>query len=173
MSTDAPQIETPEMPALVIGSDVAEATDGAPAVERVAPTIRGKVDRFGVCWGTGRRKTAVARVRVKDGSGQITVNGRAMTEYFPLITDQHAVLAVLKATSMLEKVEVIIQVEGGGSTGQSGACKLGIARALQAKNPELHPILTEGSYLTRDDRKVERKKYGHKKARRSFQFSKR
>ena len=94
MSTDAPQIETPEMPALVIGSDVAEATDGSPAVERVAPTIRGKVDRFGVCWGTGRRKTAVARVRVKDGSGQITVNGRAMTEYFPLITDQHAVLAV-------------------------------------------------------------------------------
>ena len=170
MSTDAPQIEMPE---LNIGGAADEPSVEAAPVERVAPTIRGKVDRFGVCWGTGRRKTAVARVRGKDGSGQITVNGRAMTEYFPLITDQHAVLAVLKATSMLEKVEVIIQVEGGGQTGQSGACKLGIARALQAKNPELHPILTEGSYLTRDDRKVERKKYGHKKARRSFQFSKR
>ncbi len=170
MSTDAPQIEMPE---LTIGSTAEVAVEAVDVVERVAPAIRGKVDRFGVCWGTGRRKTAVARVRVKDGSGKITVNGREMTEYFPLIADQNAVLAVLRATSMLEKVEVIIQVEGGGSTGQSGACKLGIARALQAKNPALHPILTEGKYLTRDDRKVERKKYGHKKARRSFQFSKR
>lgn len=170
MSTDAPQNEMPE---LTLGVDAAVAADGAVAVERVAPTIRGKVDRFGVCWGTGRRKTAVARVRVKDGNGKITVNGREMTEYFPLIADQNAVLAVLRATNMLEKVEVIIQVEGGGATGQSGASKLGIARALQAKNPELHPILSEGKYLTRDGRKVERKKYGHKKARRSFQFSKR
>ncbi len=170
MSTDSPQIEMPE---LTLGADAAVAADGTPVVERVAPTIRGKIDRFGVCWGTGRRKTAVARVRLKDGNGKITVNNRDMTEYFPLITDQHAVLAALRATSMLEKVDVIIQVEGGGSTGQSGACKLGIARALQAKNPELHPTLTEGKFLTRDGRKVERKKYGHKKARRSFQFSKR
>lgn len=167
MSTDAPITEMPE---LNLGVAAPEAD--APAA-RPAPTIRGKVDRFGVCWGTGRRKTAVARVRLKDGQGEITVNGRQMTEYFPLLVDQNAVLAALKATGMTDKVNIIIQVEGGGQTGQSGACKLGIARALTAKNVEFHPILAEAKFLTRDDRKVERKKYGHKKARRSFQFSKR
>ncbi len=92
MSTDAPQMEMPELN--IGGAADGPSLDAAP-VARVAPTIRGKVDRFGVCWGTGRRKTAVARVRLKDGNGKITVNGREMTEYFPLITDQHAVLAVL------------------------------------------------------------------------------
>jgi len=164
MSTDTPDLEMPEV---TLGGE-------APAeVVKVAPTIRGKVDRFGVCWGTGRRKTAVARVRLKDGTGKITVNGRDLNNYFPLLVDQNCVLSPLKATSMQDKVDVIIQVEGGGSTGQSGACKLGIARALQAKNVDLHPILAEGKFLSRDDRMVERKKYGHKKARRSFQFSKR
>lgn len=164
MSTDTPALEMPEV---TLGGE-------APAeVVKVAPTIRGKVDRFGVCWGTGRRKTAVARVRLKDGTGKVTVNGRELNNYFPLLVDQNCVLSPLKATSMQDKVDVIIQVEGGGSTGQSGACKLGIARALQAKNVDLHPILAEGKFLSRDDRMVERKKYGHKKARRSFQFSKR
>lgn len=170
MSTDTPAVEMPEV---TLGGDLTLGGEAPVEVAKVAPTIRGKVDRFGVCWGTGRRKTAVARVRLKDGSGKITVNGREMNEYFPLLVDQACVLSPLKATSMDGKVDVIIQVEGGGQTGQSGAIKLGIARALTAKNVELHPILAEGKFLSRDDRMVERKKYGHKKARRSFQFSKR
>lgn len=143
------------------------------AVPRPAPTIRGKIDRFGVAMGTGRRKTGVARVRVKDGSGQFAINGRTLEEYFVVERDRLAILAPLKATEMVGKVDISVNVSGGGRTGQAGSIVLGIARALQAKNPANHPILSEGGYLTRDSRMVERKKYGHKKARRSFQFSKR
>ncbi|MGC1272122.1 MAG: 30S ribosomal protein S9 [Planctomycetaceae bacterium] len=123
--------------------------------------------------GTGRRKTGVARVRVKDGSGQFAINGRTLEEYFVVERDRLAILAPLKATEMLGKVDISVNVSGGGRTGQAGSIVLGIARALQAKNPANHPTLSEGGYLTRDSRMVERKKYGHKKARRSFQFSKR
>ncbi len=145
----------------------------SPVVERPAPTIRGKIDKFGAALGTGRRKTSVARVRIIDGSGKITINGREFKEYVTLERDQHEILAPLNATSMADKVDVLVQVNGGGPTGQTGAIVLGIARALQAKNTSLHPILAEGKFLSRDGRAVERKKYGHKKARRSFQFSKR
>jgi small subunit ribosomal protein S9 len=155
---------------LDIGSEAA--TEVAP-VERPAPTIRGKLDRFGVAMGTGRRKTAVARVRVKDGSGKISVNERELEEFFPLERDRLMIMAPLKATETEGKVDIWVRVDGGGSTGQTGAIVLGIARALQAKNNALHPKLSEGGFLTRDSRMVERKKYGHKKARRSFQFSKR
>ncbi|WP_145373438.1 30S ribosomal protein S9 [Maioricimonas rarisocia] len=144
--------------------------EGAVAAE---PTIRGKIDRFGTAIGTGRRKTSVARVRISDGDGKLTVNGRDMKEYFTLERDQEMVLAPLKATDSLGKVDVWVKVNGGGPTGQTGAVLLGIARALQVRNPGLHHILSEGGYLTRDGRMVERKKYGLKKARRSFQFSKR
>lgn len=143
------------------------------AAPRPAPTIRGKIDRFGTAMGTGRRKTSVARVRVKDGDGQFVINGRPFEQYVVVERDRLTIQAPLKATDTLGKVDISVNVVGGGPTGQAGAIILGIARALQAKNPANHPILAEGGFLTRDSRMVERKKYGHKKARRSFQFSKR
>ena len=151
---------------------------GAPVtVEEVKPRLpqmlRGKIDKHGNALGTGRRKTAVARVRVMDGTGQVTINGRPLNEYCVTDRDRNSVLAPLKATEMLGKVDVIAKAQGGGPTGQAEAIMLGVARALQAKNPLLHGALADGGYLTRDSRMVERKKYGFKKARKSFQFSKR
>jgi small subunit ribosomal protein S9 len=150
---------------------------GSTSVEGVSvefrPLIRGKIDRFGVAIGTGRRKTSVARVRIKDGSGEFKINGREINEYLPMERDQAMVVAALKATETFGKVDVWVRVNGGGTTGQTGAIVLGVARALQAKQPELHHLLSENGFLTRDDRMVERKKYGLRKARRSFQFSKR
>jgi len=148
----------------------------APAtpVEPQAPVIRrGKLDRFGVAMGTGRRKTSVARVRLKAGNGSFVVNGRPMEEFFCIERDQVLVQAPLKAAEKLGQLDVWVRVNGGGTTGQAGAIVLGIARALEAINPALHSALADGGYLTRDSRMVERKKYGHKKSRRSFQFSKR
>lgn len=150
---------------------------GAPADETaepvVAPTIRGKIDRFGVAMGTGRRKTAVARVRIKEGDGKFIINGRPLEEYLCVERDRRLVEAPLKAVEKHGKVDVWIRVNGGGTTGQTGAISLGIARALQAMDPGFHVTLSGGGYLTRDSRMVERKKYGFRKARRSFQFSKR
>lgn len=171
--TDSPELESVEGLAsgLDIGSEAApEATEAAPLFE---PNIRGKIDRFGVALGTGRRKTAVARVRVKDGSGNFTVNGRSLEDYFPVERDRGMIFAPLVATGMQGKVDIDVAVRGGGPTGQTGAVVLGIARALQAKNPQSHSALSEGGFLTRDSRMVERKKYGLAGARRSFQFSKR
>jgi small subunit ribosomal protein S9 len=151
--------------------------EGAPAEEGYdpnwTPVIRGKLDRFGTPLGTGRRKTSVARVRITDGDGTTTVNGRALDDYFRIERDRRMIMAPLEAVDMAGKVNVWVRVEGGGTTGQAGAIILGIARALQAKNPTLHHDLSTGGFLTRDGRMVERKKYGFKKARRSFQFSKR
>jgi small subunit ribosomal protein S9 len=124
-------------------------------------------------WGTGRRKTAVARVRIREGTGQIQVNGRALDEYFEVETWQNDVRAPLMATEMAGRLDVFVNVGGSGKSAQSGAVRLGIARALKEYRPDLEPALRDGGFLTRDARKVERKKYGHKKARRSFQFSKR
>jgi small subunit ribosomal protein S9 len=145
----------------------------APAVAAAPTIVRGKLDRFGTAWGIGRRKTAVARVQVRQGGGKFEVNGRPMTEYFCVERDRLVVEAPLRAAEKLGNVDVIVSVEGGGTTGQSGAIVMGIARALEALNPSLHPALADGGFLTRDSRMVERKKYGFKKARRSFQFSKR
>jgi len=137
------------------------------------PVIRGRVDKDGTAIGTGRRKTSVARVRVRQGNGKITVNGRDFSDFFRIERDRAMIEAPLKAVDELGKVDVWVRVNGGGITGQTGAVVLGIARALQARNPECHHTLAEGGYLTRDGRMVERKKYGKRKARRSFQFSKR
>ncbi|MFO1041987.1 MAG: 30S ribosomal protein S9 [Planctomycetaceae bacterium] len=123
--------------------------------------------------GTGRRKTAVARVRLKAGNGAFTINGRPMEEFFCIERDRMLIQAPLRSTEKLGQLDVWVRVNGGGTTGQAGAIVLGIARALEAINPGLHAVLADGGYLTRDSRMVERKKYGHKKARRSFQFSKR
>ena len=123
--------------------------------------------------GTGRRKSSVARVRVRAGSGKILINRRPLEEYFPSLQDQNAVRSPLEATGQLSEVDVLIRVTGGGSTGQSGACKMGIARALVSHSEELFPTLRDGGFLTRDSRMKERKKPGLHGARRGTQFSKR
>ena len=129
----------------------------------------GKNDKLG----TGRRKTAVARVRVRPGQGRISVNNREFEEFFRSVQQRTSVLAPLLATEKRETVDVVITVYGGGVTGQADACKMGIARALKEFDPVCESVLREKSLLTRDSRKVERKKYGRRKARRSTQFSKR
>jgi small subunit ribosomal protein S9 len=123
--------------------------------------------------GTGRRKTSVARVRLKEGNGTITINDRSLDDYFPNVQDRNAVTAPLNASGRREALDVRIRVEGGGPTGQAGACRLGIARALVSLNGELHDSLRDGQHLTRDSRMKERKKYGLRGARRGTQFSKR
>ena len=126
-----------------------------------------------VIWGTGRRKTAVARVRMKPGTGLIVVNGRPFEVYFPVEQQRHNVMAPLIATQATDKWDVWAQVGGGGPMGQTGAMSLGIARALRLAEPTLEEALRSGGFLTRDSRMLERKKYGQRKARRRFQFSKR
>ncbi len=123
--------------------------------------------------GTGRRKSSVARVRVRPGQGQILINERPMEEFFRNEQQRAAVLAPLKATQKTSQVDVVILVHGGGLTGQADACKLGIARALKIMDQDLEPPLRDGSLLTRDSRMKERKKYGLRGARRGTQFSKR
>ena len=122
---------------------------------------------------TGRRKTAVARVRLRAGSGTITVNGRAIDAYFPAIKDRVLVSGALEQLGKASSVNVDITVNGGGPTGQAGACRLGIARALKTFDTELEEALRHSGMLTRDGRMKERKKYGLRGARRGTQFSKR
>ncbi len=124
-------------------------------------------------WGLGRRKTSVARVRLLPGSGQITVNKRPLEQYFPVERRLLHAISPLIATDRKDQYDVHINVKGGGITGQSGACLMGIARALMKVEPELERQLRQHGFLTRDDRMVERKKYGLRKARRGCQFSKR
>jgi len=121
----------------------------------------------------GRRKEAVTRVFVSKGNGKITVNDKDYKDYFPLVYLQNQVEAPLKVTNLFGKYDIVINAQGGGLKGQAEAAKLGIARVLIELNPELRPALKAAGQLTRDPRSVERKKFGHKKARRSFQFSKR
>lgn len=124
-------------------------------------------------WGTGRRKTAVARVRICDGTGRFLVNGLEANDYFPLEVQQRDIRAPLDATEMGGRIDVFVNVGGSGKPSQSGAVMLGLARALKEFRPDLDTALRDGNFLTRDARMVERKKFGHKKARKSFQFSKR
>ena len=125
-------------------------------------------------YGTGRRKSSVARVRVyPNGSGNITINGRDIEEYFGLETLKMVVRQPLNETNTLGKVDIIATVEGGGVSGQAGALRHGISRALLLVNPEFRPLLKKAGFLTRDPRMKERKKYGLKAARRAPQFSKR
>ncbi|HEX3870166.1 MAG TPA: 30S ribosomal protein S9 [Pirellulales bacterium] len=123
--------------------------------------------------GTGRRKTSVARVRVRAGSGNIVINERSLENYFLNERDRADVLAPLMATESRSKVDVVITVHGGGPTGQAGACKLGIARALKLFDTALEDALRQNNLLTRDGRMKERKHYGLRGARRGTQFSKR
>lgn len=123
--------------------------------------------------GTGRRKTAVARVFLREGNGKITVNGKTPEEFFPTAFLAENIKKPLAVTDSLSRYDVLITASGGGVTGQSDACKHGIARALIAHDETNRPVLRANGLLTRDDRMVERKKYGQRGARRRFQFSKR
>jgi small subunit ribosomal protein S9 len=123
--------------------------------------------------GTGRRKTSVARVRVRPGSGNITINKRTLEDYFPIPQDRNAVVAPLEHCGLRDTVDVVIRVQGGGATGQAGACMQGIGRALLKYDSDLHEKLREREFLTRDSRMKERKKPGLRGARRGTQFSKR
>ncbi|MDE6593236.1 MAG: 30S ribosomal protein S9 [Oscillospiraceae bacterium] len=124
-------------------------------------------------YGTGRRKSSVARVRVYPGSGKITVNGRDIDDYFGLETLKLIVRQPLVLTETAEQFDIVCTVEGGGVSGQAGAIRHGVSRALLLFNPELRPALKKAGFLTRDPRMKERKKYGLKAARRAPQFSKR
>ena len=130
-------------------------------------------DQRGWYWGTGRRKTATARVRVKPGTGEFLINERPMNEYFLEDRDRKAILGVLDKTGQRNKMDVRATCAGGGFTGQAGAVVMGLARSLFAFDHGLEPALREHGLLTRDARKVERKKPGQAGARRRFQFSKR
>jgi small subunit ribosomal protein S9 len=122
---------------------------------------------------TGRRKTAVARVRLRPGNGEIVINGKPLDAYFPSIKDRTLISGALDELGKRNAVKIAINVDGGGPTGQAGACRLGIARALKAFDAELAEPLRQGGLLTRDGRMKERKKYGLRGARRGTQFSKR
>ena len=122
--------------------------------------------------GTGRRKSSIARVRVRPGSGKITINRKPMEEYFVNDQDRKAILSTLEAVDQTGKVDVLVRVKGGGLTGQSGAVRMGLARALCGHVEGTHDALREGGFLTRDSRMKERKKPGLRGARRGFQFRK-
>ena len=126
-----------------------------------------------VFYGTGRRKSSIARVRLLEGTGKITINGKDIDEFFGLETLKVIVRQPLTVTNTTSKYDVIATVKGGGTTGQAGAIRHGLARALNEANQEYRPILKQNGFLTRDPRMKERKKYGLKKARKAPQFSKR
>jgi small subunit ribosomal protein S9 len=122
---------------------------------------------------TGRRKNAVARIHLKNGSGNITVNGRPLDDYFPTVSLQNQLLAPLQLTNSAQAYDINVRADGGGVTGQMGAIRMGIARALILVNAENRPVLKQNGMLTRDSRMKERKKAGQPGARKRFQFSKR
>ncbi len=122
---------------------------------------------------TGRRKSSIARVRLYPGTGEVSLNGRSLDSYFPHAALRQRVMEPLRAVEVEGQYDVVAQLEGGGTTGQSDALRLGIARALVEIDPEHRPTLKSGGMLTRDSRRVERKKYGLRKARRAPQFTKR
>lgn len=141
-----------------------------PEPKEIAPA---KPTAGGWFWGTGRRKASVARVRVRPGKGEFKVNGRDLTEFFKEERDHKNILTVLEATNTTGGVEVQVNVHGGGSTGQAGAILLGLGRSLMKYDGSLEQTLRDRGFLTRDPRKVERKKPGQPGARKKFQFSKR
>lgn len=131
------------------------------------------VDKGGFNLGTGRRKAAVARVRIKPGDGKFLVNNREIDTYFTEIRDRQDIIEPLKATNTQGSLDVLVKVHGGGFTGQAGAIRLGLSRAIKNYDPTLERVLRDNNMLSRDPRRVERKKYGQPGARKRFQFSKR
>ena len=129
--------------------------------------------KYGYWWGTGRRKSSVARVRIRQGEGKLLINKKELGDYFKREQDRKAVTSPLKAIKAEKSFDIFINVKGGGTTGQTGAAVLGIARALKNYDVNFTSVLRDGGYLTRDPRMVERKKPGQPGARKRFQFSKR
>ncbi len=153
--------------------DLGELKDAAPAEIAGAPQHVQKLDSLGRAYATGKRKDAVARVWIKPGNGAITVNSKDYTLYFARPVLQMLLQQPLTAADRNTQYDIMATVMGGGLSGQAGAVRHGISKALTYFEPELRPVLKKGGFLTRDSRVVERKKYGRMKARRSFQFSKR
>jgi small subunit ribosomal protein S9 len=131
------------------------------------------LDGFGRAYATGKRKNAIARVWIKPGSGKVLVNGRDYDVYFARAVLRMVIAQPFTVSSRDGQYDVFCTVKGGGLSGQAGAMRHGISKALEAFEPDLHKLLKQAGFLTRDSRIVERKKYGHRKARRRFQFSKR
>jgi len=149
------------------------AVGGAEEAEEAAPARVPVRDEMRRSYATGKRKDAVARVWVKPGSGKVTVNGKEMATYFARPVLQMVIGQPFKVANVTGQFDVMCTVAGGGLSGQAGAVKHGISKALMLYDPELRGALKAAGFLTRDSRVVERKKYGRRKARRSFQFSKR
>lgn len=147
--------------------------DGGDAATETAIVREPMRDEFGRSYATGKRKDAVARVWVKPGHGKVTVNGKEMEAYFARPVLQMVIGQPFTIANVAGQFDVMCTVKGGGLSGQAGAVKHGISKALSLYDPELRPALKAAGFLTRDSRVVERKKYGRRKARRSFQFSKR
>jgi len=171
---EIPAAKAPEPAAVPAASEPpAAAAEPAPApAPAPAPEGQPKVGLTYI-WGTGRRKSAIARVRIRPGSGKILVNKREMDDYFHAAQDRRAVRSPLVAAGITSRYDVWVNVTGGGTTGQADAVKLGLARALVKAQPDVANALREAGLLTRDARMKERKKYGQKGARKRFQFSKR
>ena len=144
-----------------------------PAVAPQAPAYVQKLDKQGRAYATGKRKDAVARVWIKMGAGKITINVRPVETYFARPVLRMLIQQPLVASNRQGQYDVVCTVSGGGLSGQAGAVRHGLSKALMRHEPDLRPVLKSGGFLTRDPRVVERKKYGRAKARRSFQFSKR
>ena len=153
--------------------ELGEAAGTVAADVQEAPVHVQKLDAQGRAYATGKRKDAVARVWVKPGTGRITVGGKDFTEYFARPVLQMVLQQPIVATNRAGQYDIDVTVAGGGLSGQAGAVRHGISKALTYYEPELRGVLKKGGFLTRDSRVVERKKYGRAKARRSFQFSKR
>ncbi|MCX5636363.1 MAG: 30S ribosomal protein S9 [Planctomycetota bacterium] len=151
------------------------ATNPTPATapQPSAKPAKSGADKVTYYWGTGRRKSSVARVRIKAGSGKLLVNKKDLNDYFKREQDRSAVLSPLKTVNAEKSFDVFINVNGGGTTGQAGASQLGIARALKTYDGTYLQALRDGGHLTRDSRMVERKKPGQSGARKRYQFSKR
>ena len=149
------------------------AAAGGQAPEEAAAPAEPQRDAFGRAYATGKRKNAVARVWIKPGLGKVTVNGRDQEVYFARPVLRMVIGQPFEVAHRKEQFDVVCTVSGGGLSGQAGAVRHGISKALVAYEPELRPVLKAGGFLTRDPRVVERKKYGRRKARRSYQFSKR
>ena len=157
----------------VVDTSGADAADGAAIAEDTFAPREPVRDELGRSYATGKRKDAVARVWIKPGSGKVTVNGKEMDAYFARPVLQMILRQPFQVAGVEGEFDVMATVSGGGLSGQAGAVKHGISRALQFYEPSLRPALKAAGFLTRDSRVVERKKYGRRKARRSFQFSKR
>ncbi|MCA8882499.1 MAG: 30S ribosomal protein S9 [Rhodobacteraceae bacterium] len=152
-----------------------EGADITPGLSALEETINREPvrDAFGRSYATGKRKDAVARVWIKPGSGKVTVNGKDMSAYFARPVLQMILRQPFSVAGVEDQFDVMATVKGGGLSGQAGAVKHGVSKALQLYDPALRPALKAAGFLTRDSRVVERKKFGKRKARRSFQFSKR